>query len=123
MEDVTDFFARYAEHYMESDVDAISALYEAPFLAVRDGSAIHLSDRKAVRDHLAQLMDEYQRAGAKRADIAGVDVVALGKSSQNVTVHWHVTGASGEVLKDFRTTYQLLRDGTGWRILSYANHD
>lgn len=123
MEDVTDFFARYAELYMASDVDAISAMYEDPFFAVRDGRAIYLTDRKAVRDHLAELMDAYQRAGASRADIAGVEVVSLGASSQSVTVHWLVVGESEEVLKDFRTTYQLLRDGTGWRILSYTNHD
>lgn len=123
MEDVTDFFTRYAQLYMKSDVDAVSATYEAPFLAVRNGRAIHLTDRKAVRDHLAELMDAYQRSGAMRADIAGLDVVSLGKSSQSVTVHWHVIGEGGEVVKDFRTTYQLLRDGTGWRILSYTNHD
>ena len=51
------FFAYYADRYMASDVEAISAVYEAPLLAVRDGKAIHLPDRAAVRAHLADLMD------------------------------------------------------------------
>jgi len=41
---------------MASDVDAVSAMYEAPLLAVRDGRAIHLADRAGVREHLAELM-------------------------------------------------------------------
>ncbi len=75
------FFAEYAERYMASDVDAVSALYEAPLLAVREGRAIHLPDRAAVREHLATLMEAYNDAGAARADIAEIDVKQLGTSS------------------------------------------
>jgi hypothetical protein len=39
------------------------------------------------------------------------------------TVHWLVRGADGGVLKDFHTTYHLLRSDGSWRILSYTNHD
>ena len=108
---------------MASDVDAISAVYEAPLLAVREGRAIHLPDRTAVRDHLAELMEAYEKVGAARADIAEVNVVPLGKSSATATVRRHVLDTTGTLLRDFRSTYHLLRaDGT-WRILSYTNHD
>lgn len=40
-----------------------------------------------------------------------------------MTVNWHVRDSAGALLKDFRTTYQLLRVGGSWRILSYINHD
>lgn len=63
MSEMTAFFSRYAVRYMASDVDAISALYEAPLLAVREGRPTHLSDRAAVRDHLARLMAAYGSAG------------------------------------------------------------
>jgi hypothetical protein len=122
--DVHDFFAHYAERYMASDVDAISAVYEAPLLAVREGRAIHLADRTAVHDHLAGLMEAYQKAGAARADIAEIDAADLGRSNVNVTVRWHVLDAAGSLVRDFRTTYHLLRRDQGdWRILSYTNHD
>jgi ketosteroid isomerase-like protein len=117
------FFALYAERYMASDVDAISAVYEAPLLAVRDGRAIHLADRAAVREHLGELMTAYAASGAARADIAELDVVDMGRSSAIATVHWHVRGADGAMVKDFQTTYHLLREGESWRILSYTNHD
>lgn len=123
MSDLDTYFARYAERYMASDVDAISALYEAPLLAVREGRAMHLGDRAAVDEHLAELMAAYAASGATRADIARLDVTDLGRSSSLVTVNWHVRDAAGALLKDFRTTYQLLRVGGSWRILSYINHD
>src|SRR5581483_9672110 len=123
MDDLDSFFAWYAERYMASDVDAIETVYEAPLLALRDGHAIHLPDRDAVRAHLAELMEAYARSGAARADVVSLDVAPLGHSSANATVHWHVCNADGSVIKDFRTTYHLLRAGDGWRILAYTNHD
>ncbi|MGH2747200.1 MAG: DUF6841 family protein [Actinomycetota bacterium] len=123
MSDIASFFTQYAERYMASDVDAISALYEAPLLAVREGRAIHLPDRTAVRGHLAELMEAYQSAGAARADIAEIDVVPLGKSGAMATVRWHVFNEAGTLLRDFRSTYHLLRADQAWRILSYTNHD
>lgn len=108
---------------MASDVDAVSAMYEAPLLAVRDGRAIHLADRAYVREHLAELMAGYARSGAARSDVESLDVVPLGTSSVAATVHWHVRDADGGLVKDFRTTYQLLRVDGGWRILAYTNHD
>lgn len=123
MSDMSTFFTQYAERYMESDVEAISALYEAPLLAVREGRAIHLPDRTAVREHLAELMQAYRSAGAARADIAEIDVLPLGKSDAMTTVRWHVFNEAGTLLRDFRSTYHLLHVDEAWRILSYTNHD
>jgi hypothetical protein len=81
LSDLDDFFAQYAERYMASDVDAISAVYEAPLLALPKGRAIRFSDRAAVREHLQEVMAAYSRSGAARADIATLDVVDMGKSS------------------------------------------
>jgi hypothetical protein len=123
MSNLDAFFEHYAERYMASDVDAVSAMYEAPMLALREGRAIHLADRRAVREHLAELMAAYARSGAARADIAALDIVPLGKSSVFATVQWHVLDAGGVVVKDLHTTYHLLRVHGDWRILSYTNHD
>ena len=123
MSEFDSFFAHYAERYMASDVDAISDLYEAPLLAVREGRAIHLSDRAAVREHLTEVMAAYARSGAARAEIHDLAVEPLGKSSANATVHWHVYAAEGDLLKNFRTTYHLLLSDGHWRVLAYTNHD
>lgn len=118
------FFETYAERYMAFDADAIAAMYEAPFLAVREGRPIHLGDREAVREHLVALMDAYRNAGAARAAIADLQVTPLGKTSLIATVRWNALAEDGRLLRDFTTSYQLLRDDPGgWRILSYTYHD
>lgn len=123
MDDLDLFFERYAERYMASDADAVGAMYDAPMLAIREGRAIHLPDRAALREHLSEVMGAYARSGAARADVASLDVARLGASSAFATVNWHVRDADGGLLKDFRTTYHLLRSGDGWLIVSYTNHD
>lgn len=123
MSELDAFFAHYAERYMASDVDAVSTMYAVPMLALREGQAIHLADWAATRQHLTELMAAYVRSGAARADIASLDVVPLGKSSAFATVHWHVRDTDDALLKDFHTTYHLLRVDGVWRILSYTNHD
>ncbi len=123
MNDFDSFFTHYAERYMASDVDAISALYEAPLLAVREGRAIHLGDRTAVRRHLTEVMGAYSQSGAARADVAELHIMPLGKSSAAATVRWQVRAAGGDLLKDFETTYHLLLVDGRWRILGYTNHD
>lgn len=118
------FFETYGERYMASDVDAVAAMYEAPFLAVRESHAIHLHDGEAVREHLAGLMEAYQKAGAKRVTIADLQVLALDGASVIATVRWNAVSEDGALLRDFTVSYQMLRqEPDGWRILSYTYHD
>jgi ketosteroid isomerase-like protein len=118
------FFETYAKRYMASDVDAVAAMYEAPFLAVRESQPIHLHDPEAVREHLAGLMEAYRNAGAKRATIADLQVAAFDSASVIATVRWNALSEDGALLRDFTVSYQMLRqEPDGWRILSYTYHD
>lgn len=117
------FFETYAERYLASDVDAIAAVYEAPFLAVRENRPIHLLDREAVRGHLAGLMEAYRNAGAKHATIADLQVMQLDGASAIATVRWNALSEDRGLLRDFTVSYQMLRqEPDGWRILSYTYH-
>jgi hypothetical protein len=123
VDEVDTFFAWYSERYVALDVDAVCGVYETPLLAVRDGIALYLADRQAVRAHLAAVMADYAMSGAVRADIASLDAKPLGPSAAIATVHWFLGDGRGTLMEDFHTTYQLLRAGDAWRILSYTNHD
>ena len=120
--DFGSYFSRYADRYMAGDVNAIADMYEAPFLAVRGGAAFHLADRAAVVDHLATLMAAYRSAGAAAANIVDVEVLTQGDGAALATVRWDVRSASGELVRDFRTSYQFAGPEP-WRIVSYVNHD
>ncbi len=119
--ELTALFERYAERYMAGDAGAVAAMCDAPFLAIRSGTSIHLPLESAVQDHFAELTAAYRKAGADRADIERIDALWQGNRAVAATVHWIVRDSSGGVIRDFRTTYQLV--GPPWMIASYVNHD
>ena len=119
---IRQFWENYSECYMASDLDAVSALYEAPFLAVRENEPIHLPDREAVRAHITELMAAYRNAGAAEAAIADLQVVRLDGASSIATVRWSARSADGTVLREFTVSYQMLRRPGGWTLLSYTYH-
>lgn len=119
--EIRELFERYADRYMAGDAEAVADMCTAPFLAVRNGAPIYLADRPSVVEHLAGLMAAYAQLGAAVAQITDIDQLAQGDSATLVTVHWNVRSASGETIRDFRTSYQLV--GRPSRIASYVNHD
>jgi len=123
--DLEAFFRRYAELYMASEAEAVADFYDAPFLAVRSGRPVHLGDRAAIVDHLSGLMAAYRASGAAVANVKSIQALSQGDGALLATVHWDVRAADGSAIRDFRTSYQLARDGTpdSWRIVSYVNHD
>ena len=116
------FFERYAERYMAGDAPAVADLCQVPFLAVRNGVPIHLGDREALVDHFAPLMAAYRKAGAAAADVVALDVLEQGDSAALATVRWVVRSADGALVRDFRTSYQMLGPDP-WAIHAYLNHD
>ena len=95
------FWEVYSDRYMASDLDAVEAMYEAPFLAVRENRPIHLRDRDEVREHLAELMEAYRNAGAKRATIAELQALPLDDASSISTVRWNALAEDGSLLREF----------------------
>ena len=122
-ESIERFLEKYAERFVAFDVDAVAAMYEVPFLAVREGRSIHLGDHAAVLEHLAALMDAFRQAGVAQVIIADLHVNRLDRMSAIATVRWNALSDVGELLRDFTASYQLLReDRGGWRVLSYTYH-
>ncbi len=120
--DLAALFEHYAERYMASDAEAVADLCGTPFLAVRKGTPIPLSDHAALLDHFGSVMDAYRASGAVAADIEGLEILEQGDSAALVTVHWRVRTADGGVVRDFRTSYQLVGPDP-WQIFGYVNHD
>jgi hypothetical protein len=112
----------YARRYSAREVDGVTELCLWPFVAIREGAAIHLADRDAVRDHFTTMIDAYRDAGYASFAAVAIDTRQLGGRAAFATVRWHALGTDGEVARDTQTTYHLLATPDGWRILSYTNH-
>jgi hypothetical protein len=112
----------YIRRYSERDLDGVTELCPAPFLAIRAGTPIHMADRDAVRDHFAEMIDTYRVGGVATWKRVESDTRELGEHAVFTTVRWNALDAEGTVLRDTRTTYHLLATPEGWRFLSYTNH-
>lgn len=112
----------YARRYSARDAEGVSELCQAPFLAIRSGRRIDMPDREAVRAHFSSMIDTYREGGAATWSPVETDVHELGDASAFATVRWNARDAEGQVIRDTRTTYHLLKDPDGWTILSYTNH-
>jgi SnoaL-like domain len=119
---IESFIEEYARRYSAQDADGVSALCETPFLAIREGKAIHLFDREAVREHFAAIMTTYRGMGAAKWSPVEIEPHPLGDSSSFTTVRWNARDEAGNITRDTRTTYHLLGSPHGWRFLSYTNH-
>ena len=112
----------YIRRYSERDVEGVTELCLVPFLAIREGLPIHMSDCDAVRDHFAAMIDAYRGTGVATWKRIEIDVRELGEHAVFATVRWNALDSEGNVLRDTRTTYHLLSTPAGWRFLSYTNH-
>jgi hypothetical protein len=113
----------YIRRYAERDAEGVTDLCVWPFVAIRRGEAIHLTDRDAVRDHFATAMQAYRiAAGVENWRRVDMEVRELGEHSVFVTAHWNAVDADDGVVRDTWTSYQLLQTSDGWRLLSYTNH-
>jgi ketosteroid isomerase-like protein len=112
----------YIRRYSERDVEGVTELCPAPFLAVREGIPIHMPDRDTVRAHFAAMIDAYRGTGVATWRRIEIDVHELGEHAVFATVRWNALDSEGNVLRDTRTTYHLLSTSDGWRLLSYTNH-
>jgi SnoaL-like domain len=112
----------YARRYSARDVEGVAELCLWPFVAIREGAAIHLADRDTVRAHFTAMIDAYRDAGYASFAPAAIDTRLLGEWAAFATVRWHALDTAGELARDSETTYHLLVGPDGWRILSYTNH-
>jgi hypothetical protein len=113
----------YIGRYATRDIEGVTDLCLSPFLAIRQGKAIHLPDREAVRDHFFGAIGGYRLAsGVADWKLVELDTRQLGDRSAFITAHWNAIDKEGAVVRDTWTSYQLLMTDDGWRFLSYTNH-
>ena len=112
----------YTRRYVARDAEGVTELCLCPFLAIREGVAIHLADRDAVRDHFMTTIDAYRRAGYAGFSPIQIDTHQLGERAVFATVRWDALDSDGNVARDTQTTYHVLATPAGWRFLSYTNH-
>ena len=93
---VAPFMDEYIRRYSERDVEGVTELCLAPFLAIREGVPIYMPDHEAVRDHFAAMIDAYRGSGVATWKRIEIDVRELSKHAVFATVRWNALDADGE---------------------------
>jgi hypothetical protein len=123
LEAVESLFDTYARLYSDGDLQGVVSLCVTPFLSIRRGEVIHMPDRRSLLTHFTAAIDANRRAtGAERWTRLELDIRQLGEYSVFATVHWNAVDRNEQIVRDTRTSYQLLATPDGWRFVSYTNH-
>ncbi len=127
MEEIEDFFERYAAAFEAGDVAAITALWGYPCQVTNDlvdsVSTLAVPSAEAFRAPLQQTLELYRRVGMKRIALLDLQVEVLSSLLRRATVRWELRGLADLPLYDFTTSYVLARADGPWRLVSAVAHD
>lgn len=118
-----EYFANYARCYDDFDPERLAKYFYAPTVMVRNGSVVAISTSSDVLAYLRTFVATYRERGLKKSNLVSLEVKMLGWWSALVTVHWIIDHTNGSILRDFQTSYNLLKNGDDWHILLTTNHD
>ncbi len=128
MHEVQGFFDTYRDAFNRLDGDAVADLWHhSSGIADNhgEGGAAHLTwwtDDAPMRANHHALCDIYRHNGYARADFDIEQHQPLGPNHAFTHLHWTLTHADGSVLQQFHTGYQLMRTGTGPKVLLAVAH-
>jgi hypothetical protein len=123
MEEVRRFFETYATTFASIDGAAIAKLYHAPCVTVRgDGSVLCLQTREELQAFFQKVADGYYREGFRGGPFVNLAAVAIGTRSALASMDWEMLREDKTVIRRWRQSYNLLRVGTEWKILTSTFH-
>ncbi|WLB56753.1 DUF3225 domain-containing protein [Bradyrhizobium japonicum] len=121
--EVSAFINRYNETFATYDGNQIAKLYCAPSITMRGDGAIHCFQS---HDEIAQffqgVVDAYRREGAVGGPPHDIVAVPLGERSALAIVTWKNLRSDGNIARQWRQSYNLVRFADGWRILATTFH-
>jgi hypothetical protein len=114
---IRDFLERYRDAFDRLDGEAVARLYAVPSGIVSQAGHLHWPDFESIRDNMTQLCERYRSHGYRRARYELARFLLQGERSAVVDVAWSIERAAGQAGWSFHTTYNLMRDHSGWRIV------
>lgn len=118
----TEYFENYARAYDDFNAEALAQYFPTPTLMVKKGSVVGLSTIEELLEHLNGKLASDREQGYKQSQLAGLEMHKEGAWGVTVTVHWMIDHVDGSTLRDFYTTYNLLKQASQWRILVTTDH-
>ena len=122
-ETINQFFQDYSAAFEAADGAQISSFYHVPCMTVRlDGSFHQFQSKGELADFFGNVARGYIGEGMRSGRPQSLETHKLGSASVLVTINWVIKREDGSVIRSWRQTYNLLRQGDGWAILLATMH-
>jgi hypothetical protein len=117
------FLELYGREFDSADGTRIAKLYHAPCVTMRGDGSIHsFQSREELTRFFQGVADTYRKDGYRTSRFSNMEVVPIGARSALATVDWELLRADDSVIRKWRQSYNLVREGTGWQILVSTFH-
>lgn len=114
---IREFLDRYRDAFDRLDGDAVARLYAVPSGIVTRAGHLSWSDFESIRDNMIRLCEQYRSHGYRRARYEPASFILQGERNAVVDVAWCVERGPGAADWRFHTTYNLMHDRSGWKVL------
>jgi ketosteroid isomerase-like protein len=115
--EINEFFERYRDAFNALDGNAVAEFYAEPSGIAQNAVYTHWPARQAVVENMTTLCKLYRDKGFVRADFEPHQFIDQGASYAIADVQWRIVWDSGQDPWRFRTTYNLVRTATGWKVM------
>ncbi|MBP9946638.1 MAG: DUF4440 domain-containing protein [Vicinamibacteria bacterium] len=115
--EISAFFESYRDAFNALDGNAVAELYSEPSGIAQDGVYTYWPERKLVAQNMTALCRMYREKGFIRAAFEPRQAIDQGEKHFVADVQWLIEWDGEQAPWTFRTTYNLVRTGKGWRIL------
>lgn len=123
LEEVRRFFENYAQLFHEGKWAEFCELFHSPALSVRgDGSVSLLGSKAEAALFFEGVAEAWKSEGYDHFTTTDMSTLCLGSRSRLVTFTWHMRSSSGEEIKAWRQSYQLVKVSERWVVLSSTFH-
>ena len=117
------FLEEYNRAFASISGDQIAALYHEPCITVRGDGSVHcMQSRTELARFFQDVADTYYRDGYRNGRFSSLEVTPIGERSALITLDWEMLREDGDLIRQWRQSYNLVRVGAEWQILASIFH-
>ncbi|MBX7228038.1 MAG: nuclear transport factor 2 family protein [Burkholderiaceae bacterium] len=115
--EIIKFFQAYRDAFNTLNGGAVAMLYAEPSGIAQDGRYTHWPNRVPVQENMEALCQMYRNKGFVRADFELGQFIDQGEQFAVADLQWQIDWDRDQDSWRFRTTYNLVYTGKGWKVL------
>jgi len=118
-----DFFTKYRTTFDEGNMKEFSTFFSEPFTSIRaDGGIQSLPTNKDAELFFPQVIAAWEKEGYDHFSISDFEVLKLGLGSLLVTFTWNMLNDQGSIIRQWRQSYNLIKQDKQWKVILSTFH-